>query len=431
MGFSFGQRNLTTYSGQKISLLNDGTWSYDKTYAEMMQIERQNYVESLNSLTPDQQQHVLSLIVAASHKEINFAIQSDALDYSIARKEVELYDAKVSKDKSTQKLLKSELGIDKTKLSNLLKFYKDAADNLDLIFSLNKFTLSEQLNYLKELSIVYDIEMPLLEVDNLGIDEVWEKDTFQILELNEVTEINLDTLDNLIDTSTLIIEESDTTSDTLLNFSENEVVKADIIPALEALSPEINEINLQKEKPKEIKREQENPLRFVYVADSCRMHHNVRRKRNRLITTYPEFLCGHVPQHAKKYFKDSNLLEINTSVSKNNNNTYLQFHITIMNRDAAKNYGMITKKSLIKFIDVSGRQLNLESVTESRAIVEPETGKVIYKVQASLTKEQIKFLSKQPLDSLGIMWSTGFEIYSIYNVDVIKHQMYCVKNSKK
>ena len=44
-----------------------------------------------------------------------------------------------------------------------------------------------------------------------------------------------------------------------------------------------------------------------------------------------------------------------------------------------------------------------------------------------INNENVKMLSKFPIDKVGIMWTSGFETYDIYNVDLIMNHLSCLK----
>ncbi|MBK8053036.1 MAG: hypothetical protein IPK35_07155 [Saprospiraceae bacterium] len=56
---------------------------------------------------------------------------------------------------------------------------------------------------------------------------------------------------------------------------------------------------------------------------------------------------------------------------------------------------------------------------------------MIYKIDFLLKDSDVKALSEVPVDTIGIMWTSGFESYVIYNIDVIMKQLSCIKTSDK
>lgn len=76
---------------------------------------------------------------------------------------------------------------------------------------------------------------------------------------------------------------------------------------------------------------------------------------------------------------------------------------------------------------LSGRNVILNAVEESNGIVEQYTGNVLYNVRYQVNREQFDLLFGVPVDSAGIMWSSGFERYTIYEVDALMNQLECFK----
>ena len=163
-------------------------------------------------------------------------------------------------------------------------------------------------------------------------------------------------------------------------------------------------------------------------AIHCNLMKDEMRGKNRLIQTEPELLFDYTPAKLKTYFKTNNLLKTNTSIRKEGKHYFLHLHISISSKDAAKNYGFIGEGSLLKILLINGRSISTVSDIASSSRIENYTGNTIYEVYYSLTKDDVNNLMKFPLDYVGIMWSSGFEKYDIYQVDVLINQLNCLKS---
>jgi hypothetical protein len=132
----------------------------------------------------------------------------------------------------------------------------------------------------------------------------------------------------------------------------------------------------------------------------------------------------------KQYFKEKELMETQASLVREGKNIFLKLQISIISRDAAKNYGTIPKAGMLRLTFVNGSNVSLFAQEDVRYDIENYTGKAIYSIRYPIQKEDIDALKKTPLDTAGIVWSSGFEMYDIYNVDTIILLFNCLDSIK-
>lgn len=150
-------------------------------------------------------------------------------------------------------------------------------------------------------------------------------------------------------------------------------------------------------------------------------------KQRQLATEYSYFF-EYTPDKLKSYFKDKELMHVDVNVEKNGKQSYLVLTVRIISKDAAKNYGMIQKENMLKATFISGKSTVLNASDDVRSTIETYSGHSVYSIKYLMEKEDIDLFTKLPLDTVGIMWSSGFETYDIYNVDVIMNQLKCIKS---
>ena len=163
-------------------------------------------------------------------------------------------------------------------------------------------------------------------------------------------------------------------------------------------------------------------------AIGCKILKDEKRGKIRVIQSEGELLFDYTPGKLKSYFKTNNLITTNASVSKEGKDYYLHLQLSIISKDAAKNYGFIAEESLLRIFLINGRNLALHSSVRSTSRIENYTGNTIYEVYYPLKKEDLNNLMKFPLDSIGIMWSSGFEKYEIFQVDVLMNHINCLNS---
>jgi hypothetical protein len=96
----------------------------------------------------------------------------------------------------------------------------------------------------------------------------------------------------------------------------------------------------------------------------------------------------------------------------------------VFNSSAVKSsYGSIDRDAFIKINFLRGPSIYLKTKDGSTNKTEPLTGNTIYNVRFQIPKkDDVKRLSKVHLESCGIMWTSGFENYPIYDTDFFIRQ---------
>jgi len=161
---------------------------------------------------------------------------------------------------------------------------------------------------------------------------------------------------------------------------------------------------------------------------NCNIIKDEKIDKERHIETEKEFLYSYTPDRLKNYFKEKELMEVSVSTQKVGKNHFVCFTVKIISKDAAKNYGLIQKGNMLKISFISGKSIILNALEDTRSSLESYTGHSIYNVTYPLVGEATDLLSKIPLDTIGIMWSSGFETYDIYEVDLLIKQLTCIKS---
>lgn len=141
-------------------------------------------------------------------------------------------------------------------------------------------------------------------------------------------------------------------------------------------------------------------------------------------------LFQYTPEKLVSYFRDKDFLQARAHLFKKDNKVFLQVGLTFFSKDAARNYGYIPGGSLVALQLINGVIMRLKTTGDSRAELETYTGNTIYNVIIPIDKETLGMLEKVALDNMGIMWSSGFESYPIYEVDFLMRQISCIKKLK-
>lgn len=153
--------------------------------------------------------------------------------------------------------------------------------------------------------------------------------------------------------------------------------------------------------------------------------------RKKRITLAAQRLLTYTPDKMKNYFKLKDFLTISLATEKHNGKYNFEIEARFASKDVMRSYGVIHKTDFLRMQFINGKRVFLKVLEVTEPYLERQGGETIYKVKCTLNNEQdLSVLETQYLDSFGIMWSTGFEDYMVYDVDFILRQLKCLRNDR-
>lgn len=351
-----GQRNITTLSGQKIRIFQNGTWQKsdisEATIDSSGGINPSENIDDNNLKTNSEsnnitQEGINSIISLAEKKEVETFLLFDILDKEVAMKEVQLSQARQLKNKESESTLKNEIADLRNKQKTAEKIYKIDAENVKRAISLKK---------LKDLEL-----------------------TKAMTELGQTLNIN-------------------------------------VTPYLPVAIPTLGKNN------------EVNPAPNIKIKkkDVCLFARDEKINKVLITETNAEPFYTFTPEKLKNYFKEKELMDVYTSVIRKGKEYFFHITIKITSKDAAKNYGHLSKESMMRVQFITGNSINLYCSEDVYGGIETYTGNIVFKAEYIINNENVKMLSKFPIDKVGIMWTSGFETYDIYNVDLIMNHLTCL-----
>lgn len=138
-----------------------------------------------------------------------------------------------------------------------------------------------------------------------------------------------------------------------------------------------------------------------------------------------QYWFSYTPIKMKQYFKSRNLLNGYCALTKIDGKEFLRLRTVISSKDAAKNYGLISEGSFMKLVFVTGKNVNIKAVANGISSLENYTGNTTIDVLFAIDKDIKRLFENIPIDTIGIMWSSGFEVYPIYEVDALINSVSC------
>lgn len=138
-----------------------------------------------------------------------------------------------------------------------------------------------------------------------------------------------------------------------------------------------------------------------------------------------EPLISYTPAKLKNYYKEEQMVEgYGKVIVENEKNYFLELKLIFKSKDAQKGYGQINKKDFAKLNFIKGRSIFVLSDQTYTATIEQLTGNTIYKARFKFrNKGDIKKALEYHLDTIGILWSSGYEEYPVYNTDLLMRQI--------
>ncbi len=106
---------------------------------------------------------------------------------------------------------------------------------------------------------------------------------------------------------------------------------------------------------------------------------------------------------------------------------YLSLTFIIQSRDAQRSFGILDKSSPVSFKLMNGRNVNLLNIKTDLGVVDTEKGITTYRAKYTVRESDARDLANSEVDVLRVAWSTGYEDYEIYAVDVLQQQLKCLE----
>lgn len=186
---------------------------------------------------------------------------------------------------------------------------------------------------------------------------------------------------------------------------------------------------LKKTKKVVIKTDKVSYPRDVKECDIAFDDYDANLDEKRKSTSY-HHLFSYTHPKTKSFFKTKDFLNADVSMERVGKLYFINLKVKMNSKDASKTYGYIGKEDRINIELLDGKKVFGQSIMVSEGEIEPYSGATIYSIIYKLEKEDFKLLAKKLVSSIGIIWSTGYEEYEIYDVDLIKNQANCVLNKQ-
>lgn len=144
----------------------------------------------------------------------------------------------------------------------------------------------------------------------------------------------------------------------------------------------------------------------------------------------PQYLFGYTSDKLKHFLKEDNFLKCSAYLTLLDDKYYLNLDLDLATKDASRNYGFIDKGDMIKLTFINGDNFVANSIYRAEGKLEPYSGHTKYEAVYQLQDIEMELIEDLELDKIAIIWSSGFEEYPVYEIDVLQRQLECIKEAK-
>lgn len=143
--------------------------------------------------------------------------------------------------------------------------------------------------------------------------------------------------------------------------------------------------------------------------------------------TYPTLFFTHTDENLRPFLDGKEYLRANAWTSRDDRgDRYLHVRYTFANPNVITSYGYLAKNSSLSLHLLNGRHLSLQAAAEAVGIIDHGRREVNYDVTYSLPRGAAAELRNEALDYVRVFWSSGFEQYEVYQVEVLRRLMECL-----
>lgn len=143
-----------------------------------------------------------------------------------------------------------------------------------------------------------------------------------------------------------------------------------------------------------------------------------------------QYLFGHTSKKLKHFLKNENFLNCNAYLTQLDGDYYLNLDLDLATKDASRNYGFIDKDDMVKLTFINGDNFIANSIYRAEGKLEPYSGHTKYEAIYRLQDIEMELIEDLELDKIAIIWSSGYEEYTVYEIDLLQRQLECIKKAK-
>ena len=142
-------------------------------------------------------------------------------------------------------------------------------------------------------------------------------------------------------------------------------------------------------------------------------------------------LFAYTSDRLKPYLKEKDFITCNANVTRMEGGLrFLFLEFIINSENAQREFGMLERSSQVIITMIDGSSITTKNTKTDAGKLDSFNKTVTYNGQYLISGEQAKWLTKEEVDKIRVVWSTGFEDYTIYDVDFFIDQFNCLNSEE-
>lgn len=150
-------------------------------------------------------------------------------------------------------------------------------------------------------------------------------------------------------------------------------------------------------------------------------------KRRRVDMT-KELLFSYTDPKIKPLLKGDEFLKCHVYLNEVSPYKFLNLQFVFSTLTAKREYGALTEGTAISFLLVNGQAVTLKNSINDSGAINSKKGTTEYQALLPVSSAAEKAFLRSPIDKIRIVWSTGFEDYEVFNVDILMNQLNCLNS---
>lgn len=161
-------------------------------------------------------------------------------------------------------------------------------------------------------------------------------------------------------------------------------------------------------------------------AYDCNVIENTTDKDNLMYSTHAAPLLAYTHPKLKPHFVGQDYLSTSAQVIKSGSNYFIALSIQIRSNRAKETFGGLEKGDAMRLQLINGETVIAYNMKRSFGIYDDISNVTNYSPVYSIKKDYLKKLSNVELDKVGLMWTTGYEDYEVYEIDFFVNHANCI-----
>jgi hypothetical protein len=143
----------------------------------------------------------------------------------------------------------------------------------------------------------------------------------------------------------------------------------------------------------------------------------------------PELIFSYTPDEVKDYFKETDYSQGWGFIGIEPGYTYFQLNLEIASEQALLHYGNLGKSFIVVRL-INGKEIRLINSRYDSGTIDRKQKSTRFSGVYFIDKNAEKLLASTEVDTMRLNLVTGYEDYTIYNIDFFTRQLACILQSK-